>query len=246
MNRTKILLGTAVVILAAVSSGAEARKVYYEINGKRYSYSTNNRAETVQAKKRIAAAKAADAAKAKADAEKSKYPLVAVFTSMTQREAKEAQEKLKQLLNERAASIEPQEKSTDRRTVVRDKQEQDRKAPRAPEPMTVIVPQQTAAIPQATPPVSPALLVPPPPVAEPISASHPTKVRSISFDVETGIKTTIMVDGMIEEEPFDSSVLSHLAPDQGQANSLVAFVNKLRKATETTGSIRTGDAQPSP
>ena len=44
----------------------EAKTVFYEINGQRYSYDTNNRQQTAAARTRIEAAKTAEAAKAQA------------------------------------------------------------------------------------------------------------------------------------------------------------------------------------
>jgi len=64
--------------LLATAYEARAKMVYYEINGQRYSYSTNNRAQVKEARQRIDAANAAEAAKAKAQAERSANPLVAV------------------------------------------------------------------------------------------------------------------------------------------------------------------------
>ncbi|PVE24369.1 hypothetical protein DC522_10905 [Microvirga sp. KLBC 81] len=228
-------------MLAAMSSGAEARKVYYEINGKRYSYSTNNRAQMEEAKKRIAAAKAAETAKAKADEEKSKHPLVAAFGSTTQREARQAEEKLKQLLPEETSTTRSSQSPPERRADQSDKRQDPRKDDKKRESATALATQQPA-LPKALAAVALPL------VAEPVSTPHQAKVRSISFNVETGIKTIIMVDGAVEEEPFDSSVLAHLVPEQGQANSLMTFVNQLRKAApeETTGSVTTEVAQPAP
>lgn len=249
MNKTRILLGASVIMLTVASGGAEARKVYYEINGTRYSYDTNDRGETAQAKKRIEAAKAAATAKAKAEEEKSKYPLVTTFTSATQREAKAAQERLEEVLSEKAVAAKPQQSSPERRAKLRDRRQNDKKDDKESKVVSVIVPRPAANVPlPPTPPPQILPIIPPPPIAGPVSTPHPAKVRSVSFDVETGIKTTIMVDGAIEEEPFDSSVLAHLAPEQGRANSLMAFVKQLRKVAsdETTGSVVTGAAQPAP
>src|ERR671917_206509 len=99
MNKTLILLGASIITQGMMFSVAEARLVRYEINGKQYSYSTNNRAQTAEARKRIAAAKAVEAAKAKAEAEKAKNPLAAAFGSTTQKEAKEAEGRLQQILS---------------------------------------------------------------------------------------------------------------------------------------------------
>jgi hypothetical protein len=72
------------------------------------------------------------------------------------------------------------------------------------------------------------------------------KVKSVSFDMQTGIKTTLMINGAIEEEPFDSSVLTFLAPEPEKGHSLTAYVNQLRKIApeDATGSIQTSDAEP--
>jgi len=252
MKRMWVVLGASTIALAIVSTGAEARKVYYEIDGKRYSYSTNNRAQTALARERIAAAQAAKSAKAKADEERSRHPLVSAFGSTTQREAKQAQEKLEKLLSDTPEWAQTRRTSAERWANLTDKRTNgksdrlDRKA--APEPVST--PRESAEVPQQpsrTPMVLPPSLAeaPPPLIAEPAPPSQRGKVRSISFDVETGIKTTIMTDGAIEEEPFDSGVLAHLAPEQGQANSLATFVKKLRKVaseemhdTIITGAIR--------
>ncbi|MXQ12607.1 hypothetical protein [Microvirga makkahensis] len=233
----RVLLGS-VIVLAVVSSGAEARKVYYEIDGKRYSYSTNNRAATARAKERIAAAKAAKAAKAKADEEISKHPLVKIFGSAAQTEARLAQEKLDRLLAKGTPSINTEVSSPERWANLRDKPKEDRKNARKSKAPPVPASQTTDTAlqePAPTPPTPVAAPVRPPPIAEPAMPSHRTKIRSVSFDVESGIKTIIMIDGAVEEEPFDSSVLAHIAPEQGQANSLVAFVKKLRKVAVDEG-----------
>ncbi len=224
---------------------AEAKKVTYEINGKRYSYSTNNNAQTAQARRRIEAARIAEAAKAKAEAEKSKNPLAAAFGSPAQKEAAEAQSRLQQVLAENGPVIEESGAPPERRGDRRAKPAADAK----PAQRTAALEQKPVS-PAKTPVVaaSPAVAMPAlaPAVAEPLKVEHAVKrVKSISFDVESGIKTTVMVDGTMEEEPFDSSVLSQLAPDQGRATSLTAFVKQLRQASpdapeEATGSIAAG------
>lgn len=242
MNKTLILLGASIVTHGMMFSGAEARLVRYEINGKQYSYSTNNRAQTAEAKKRIAAAKAAEAAKAKADAEKSKYPLTAAFGSQVQKDAKEADERLQKVLSEPAEAMAVSEYATERPADPGQKPQdrQSRQIPVAKVSQKAIVVVRAPANPtRVAPPVT---LV----IAEPVDPQRQTKVRSVSFDIQTGIKTTIMIDGAIEEEPFDSSALSYLAPEPEKMNSLMAFVNQLRKVApeEATGSIRTSAAEP--
>jgi len=252
MKKIVRFLGVSALVLGPLSSVAEAKLVHYEINGKRYSYSTNNRAQTLEARKRIEAAKIAEAAKAKAEAEKSKYPLIAAFGSKTQREAAEAQERLQALLSGKSKAAEPdladRDRDQERRTVRDDRREKKNRDAVAKEAVREERQQTAALVPEAVrPAMSPAVMAPLPAVEQPsLQGSRSKKVRSVSFDVESGIKTTIMIDGSIEEEPFDTSVLRQLVPDHGEPNSLTAFVNQLRKLApeETTGSITPKVAQP--
>ena len=78
---------------------AQAKMVRYEINGQRYSYNTNNREQVEEARLRIAAANAAYAAWLKAEAERASNPLARVLGSPTQREAAEAQARLRHVLS---------------------------------------------------------------------------------------------------------------------------------------------------
>lgn len=244
MNKTLILLGASILTHGMMFSGAEARLVRYEINGKQYSYSTNNRAQTAEARKRIAAAKAATAAKSKAEAEKAKNPLAAAFGSATQKEAAEAEERLQQILSgptEYMAVSQPvRERAEEPARKREDKQTRQASVDKPPErPIPVI---RTPAKPVLASAAAATLVI-----AEPVSPQRQTKVKSVSFDMQTGIKTTFMIDGTIEEEPFDSGTLAVLAPEPEKANSLTAFVNQLRNKMspeETTGSIRTTAAEP--
>lgn len=243
MKKTLILLGASIITHGMMFSGAEARLVRYEINGKQYSYSTNNRAQTAEARKRIAAAKAAEAAKAKAEAEKAKNPLAAAFGSTTQKEAKEAEGRLQQILSgptEYMAVSQPVRDRVDEPArKLQDKQSRQASAARSTQrPVTVV---RAPAKPILASAAAASLVI-----AEPIAPQKQTKVKSVSFDMQTGIKTMIMIDGTIEEEPFDSSALAFLAPEPDKTNSLTAFVNQLRKTSpeETTGSIRTSVAEP--
>jgi hypothetical protein len=104
----------AAAFAAATIGSAQAKMVHYEINGQRYSYSTNNRAQVEEARKRISAANATDAARTKAEAERRANPLVRVLGSQTQREATAAEERLKQLLGAPAAAPAAEPPSTAR------------------------------------------------------------------------------------------------------------------------------------
>src|SRR3954451_5576793 len=96
MGRAFICLGALTAALLAAAPEARAKMVYYEINGQRYSYSTNNRAQVKEARQRIDAANAAEAAKAKAQAERSANPFIALFGSKAQDDAKEAEARAQQ------------------------------------------------------------------------------------------------------------------------------------------------------
>src|SRR4051794_24345311 len=104
MTKVLMTLGASVVALGTLVGGVEAKTVFYEINGQRYSYDNNNRQQTASARKRIEAAKTAEAATAQAAAERASNPLVAVFGSQTQREAEVAQAQLQQIIAEQEAA----------------------------------------------------------------------------------------------------------------------------------------------
>src|SRR5215204_1647242 len=104
-------MGKSLALFAAVASlamlgAAQAKMVRYEINGQRYSYNTNNRQQVEEARRRIAAANGADAARVKAEAERASNPLATVLGSPTQREAAEALARLKQVMSS-SPSAEP-------------------------------------------------------------------------------------------------------------------------------------------
>ena len=83
----------------AMLGGAQAKMVRYEINGQRYSYNANNRQQVEEARRRLAAANAAYAARLKAEAERASNPFAAVLGSPTQREAAEALARLRHVMS---------------------------------------------------------------------------------------------------------------------------------------------------
>ena len=106
MSKSVPLLGVVSVSLCAVAATAEAKLIRYEINGQRYSYSTNNRQQVKEARQRIDAAAVAAAAKARAEAEAAANPLVKLFGSPVQRDAAEAQARLQQIMpSEESADV---------------------------------------------------------------------------------------------------------------------------------------------
>lgn len=126
MSKNLALLGGAFVSLYLCSASAEAKLVRYEVNGQRYSYSTNNRQQTREARQRIEAAVAAEAAKTRAAAEATANPLVRIFGSPAQREAAEAQSRVRQVVT---AEGEPDVASTN--SIARPRTERRRSGKRA-------------------------------------------------------------------------------------------------------------------
>src|SRR5215208_3979084 len=87
--------------------GAEAKVIEYEINGQRYAYDPKDHRQSEVAQQRIDAARAAQAARAKADAELVNLPLVKLLGSPAQREAAQAQARFQQLMAESADQAAP-------------------------------------------------------------------------------------------------------------------------------------------
>jgi hypothetical protein len=98
MSKDTILLGIAIFSACLFAASAEAKLIRYEIDGQSYSYSTNNIQQTKEARRRIEAAAAAEAAKTRAAAEAAGNPWVRIFGSPAQREAADAQARVKQLV----------------------------------------------------------------------------------------------------------------------------------------------------
>jgi hypothetical protein len=211
MTKVLMTLGASVVALGALLGGVEAKTVFYEINGQRYSYDTNNRQQTAAARKRIEAAKTAEAAMAQAAAERASNPLAAIFGSRTQREAEAAQAQLQQIVAE-------QEAAGKRQPAVQAVKDDSVAKPANGQAGETSVNEREPAAAAAVPATQPAAVRPiaqdlrdPADPARPEGLSR-AAIRLISLDAETGIKTVIRVDGSIHEELFDPSVLSTLDP----------------------------------
>jgi NADH dehydrogenase/NADH:ubiquinone oxidoreductase subunit G len=238
MIKVLTTLGASVVALGAFLGGVEAKTVFYEINGQRYSYDTNNRQQTAAARKRIEAAKTAEAAMAQAAAERASNPLVALFGSQTQREAEAAQAQLQQIVAEQEAAgkRQPAVQATKDDSVAKPANGQAGETSvneRAPAAAVAIA----ATQPPAVHPIAQDLRDP----ADPARPEDPSRaaIRLISLDAETGIKTVIRVDGSIHEELFDPSVLSTLdpAPRSGGSTRKAIGAHQSPKVSpdETTG-----------
>jgi hypothetical protein len=239
MTKVLMTLGASVVALGALLGGVEAKTVFYEINGQRYSYDTNNRQQTAAARKRIEAAKTAEAAMAQAAAERASNPLAAIFGSQTQREAEAAQAQLQQIVAEQEAAgkRQPAVQATKDDSVAKPANGQaGETSVNEREPAAAVA--TAATQPAAVHPIAQDLRDPADP-ARPEGLSR-AAIRLISLDAETGIKTVIRVDGSIHEELFDPSVLSTLdpAPRSGGSTRKAIGANQSPKVLpdETTGS----------
>ncbi|QRM34289.1 hypothetical protein [Microvirga sp. VF16] len=215
MNRTFTTLGASVVALGTLIGSVEAKTVFYEVNGQRYSYDTSNRRQTAAARKVIEVAKIAETANAKAAAERASNPLVAVFGSQAQREAEAAQAQLNQIVAEQEQAAAATKAQRAAQTATEESSAKSGNG-KAENPTRVSEQDQGAAIgiPTAQP-VTPDL-------AASAEATHSDKIpkaaiKSVFLDADTGIKTIIRADGSMHEEPFDPSVLSKLDPESRSA-----------------------------
>jgi hypothetical protein len=240
MYKPLALIGASVFALGIMVEGVEAKKVYYEIDGQRYSYSTNNREQVATARKRI------EAAKAKAESERAGNVFVSIFKSQPQAESATPPDPSEQTGSIRDQTAVSKLQRPSRMT--KDERRKSHANGKAREPTRSEAKWQSAALkqdharPRATSEPQPSV------AAEPLNPQAATTpmIKSVSFDVGSGIKTTIMTDGSILEELFDSSMLSKLASEQGVSGSLTDYVNQLRKASasETTASTLLITAQP--
>jgi general stress protein YciG len=235
-------LGASIVALAALASGVEAKTVFYEINGQRYSYDTTNRQQKAAARQQIEAAKAVEAAQAKAAAERASNPLVAIFGSQAQREAAEAQAQLEKVIadQQQAAAARKTQRAL---PTAKDDNVAQPAGEKAGESAGGNEHEQTAlAATTAVQSVTSASATDLRGAVEPAKSDRASKaaIKSISLDAETGIKTVIRMDGSIHEELFDPSVLSKLDPDQRSASVLSSVVGAGQphkdSPNDTTGS----------
>ena len=212
-------MGKSLALFAAVASlamlgAAQAKMVRYEINGQRYSYNTNNRQQVEEARRRIAAANGADAARVKAEAERASNPLATVLGSPTQREAAEALARLKQVMSSSPSAEPAAGLETGGRAVAAERT----RVAREPTPRNEALPgddpskpSQGAARPKPSAPAETAEKRAAPQSANFAARPKPAKkssgpaVQSVHVDPDTGIKTTFMTDGAVQEEPFELS-----------------------------------------
>lgn len=195
-----------------LASKSEAKVVRYEIEGQQYSYNTQSRAQVALARERLNAAEAALALRAKAEAERAATPLVRIFGSSTQTQAKLAEAHLQQVLAKRLTmSEEPRGRSV------------------------VSAPSSGSG---TTPAASPSRRSPrydsTGSVSRNGSASGagesaqaaPRVVEAIVFDLASGIKTIHLESGTVEEEPFDAREAAALKRAIPSHRPRISFVNE--------------------
>ncbi|MBQ0820810.1 hypothetical protein KBI52_11395 [Microvirga sp. HBU67558] len=238
MGKLFTTLGVSVVALGTLIGSVQAKTVFYEINGQRYSYDTSNRKQAAAARKQIEAAKALEIAHAKAAAERASNPLVALFGSQIQREAAEAQARFEKILSDQQQAAAA---GKDQRPSPATKDEDFARAAKdnASEPAGTTEGRQTVAVATlASPPSGPDSRA----SAEPVRTDNARKaaIKSVFLDAETGIKTIIRMDGSVQEELFDPGILSKLDPEPRSASSVgsVAGSDQLPKTApeDLTGS----------
>jgi len=220
------VVGALIVGVSLAASGAQAKTVRYDIEGQRYSYSTNNREQAAVARERIDAAKAAADSRTKAEAERASNPLVRAFGSEAQREAVAAEARLREVLARNAAR-EPSAVPEARRAPA------PRRVAKA-EPKPVARPSTQAARRPAQDPVNTGSLggrdqsarrqAESAPAARPVPAAP--KVEAIVFDFASGIKTIHMADGSVDEDVFDRTMAASLKRAHGSGGPRISFVNE--------------------
>jgi hypothetical protein len=248
MNEVGSLVGVAALVLGIMPGRVEARVVRYEINGKVYSYETTDRQQVERARQRIEAANAADAAKARADAELVSNPLLKIVGSPAQREAAAAQARLQQLMSQpehaTRATLPAGTSSEAERQPAREASAADMKRapsqPRAEANQTLArrgaaqtanskveeakhAGEKAGAAPQTS-----GLTLSPAPKSRNVQGSQKPASKSVTLDLSSGIKTVQMTDGTVHEEPLDSSTVSKLGSVEPAAESLTSFVEQVR------------------
>jgi hypothetical protein len=224
MRKLFTTLSVSVVAFGTLIGSVEAKTVFYEINGQRYSYDTSNRKQAAAARKQIEAAKVAEAAQAKAAAERASNPLVALFGSQAQREAAEALAQLEKILSDQQQQAAAASKDQHTSPATKDEGAARPARDDTSKPVETTEDQQTAAV---------ATVTSPSPVPDLRARAAPDRtdnarkaaIRSVFLDAETGIKTIIRTDGSIQEELFDPSILSKLDPEHRSAGAVRNVVN---------------------
>ena len=242
------VVGVAIVLLGMSVARVDARTVRYEINGQHFSYSTKSRAQVEMARQRIDAANAAAAARAKANAELAANPLVRVFGSQSENDAKAAEANLTGVL---ASTQSPPERSQVRKmSVAATGRLNSRQATHA----TQHIPPETRDAATRTRTSRNATIGEPvrhagraeittgsvqkdpakPPRPRPDQPTSSPKIQTIVFDFASGIRTAFNADGTVEEAPFERDTAEQLKRAKRPGGPEIKFVNEGSKVDAST------------
>jgi hypothetical protein len=200
----------AITALSALSfvgtiDRAHARIRSFEVVGRQFSYETTRPQQVAAARQLIAAANAADAAKAKAEAELAANPLAKLLGTQAQKEAVEAQAVLNQAIaaykldnGREQQQLARLAQGVERRTAVDSQPSQSTTAPveRQAASTKDRKTDERAAEAASSARTSTASEL------RGLGARQPA-VKSVFLDAASGIKTIFMADGSIHEEPID-------------------------------------------
>jgi hypothetical protein len=222
-------MGIGFTLVAGVISAAEAKVVAYEINGQRYTYSTNNREQTRIAKQRIEAAKVVSEARTRALAEVTANPLVTILGSPVQREAQEAEARLHAVFQGAPNSAENRRPATPSTIPEPPRRPSEAELDATPIRPTI---SSTGTVAVGSGGTSQIEKTPPGRTANRLRPS----IKSVSFDLETGIRTVFMSDGTIHEDPLDSRTRAGLETALPSEAELRKSVDQVRTAADGTPS----------
>src|SRR3954468_3131200 len=204
------VLGVATMVWALSVAAVDAKTVRYEVNGQTFSYSTKNRARVKIARQRIDAANKAAAARAKANAELAANPLVRVFGSQTENEAKAAEANLSGVLVKARSAPEPSQ--VKKKSLAATGRSSSRQAMHAkhhvpPTGRDAATPTRTSRhasirepVRHARPPettTGSAQQDPPKPPPPPDQPTPSPTIQPIVFDFASGLRTVYKADGTI-------------------------------------------------
>lgn len=265
-TRLALFGASAFAFLGAVGE-VEAKKVHYEIDGQRYSYSTNNRQQTREAQARIAAARARAASTPRSLFGGFGSPAQPVETqtatgdtisetstvgrrarakaSRAERRSKAREARAERLRERRQAAAARREASARERRARIEARGPERKAEAEREVVVATSVEAASPKPERAPPATeargpepaeskparvaaavPAITAPEPLATQSISVAT---VKTITFDLSSGIKTIQMTDGTLHEEPFESGTVAALGlTSPALERSLRSFVEQLR------------------
>ena len=184
MIRIVAVAAASLCIFVSLKGSASAVTKSYEVGGRLYKYDSRDPLQVRAAQKLTDAANSADAARARAEAERASNPLVRLLGSKVQTDAIQLQKHLERAIAEHESTVAVGGK--DLRSVGG--------SALAKLPVHAVAPGATSQRAAASSRAAKAAV----PRTEPA-------VRKVVSDVVTGIKTTFMTDGSIYEEPIETA-----------------------------------------